>query len=68
MSVEVSRDFISSCSFLSNLKGFKFLFSDIIIYMCLCFSGRLDHVTSYFGFSCNDFARLLCAGEKVCGL
>ena len=33
--------------------------------MCLCFSGRFDHVTSYFDFSCNDFARLLCAGKRL---
>ena len=37
--------------------------------MCLfCSVGRFDHVTSYFGFSCDNFDRLLCVLEKFCDL
>ena len=67
MSVEAGCDFTSSCSFYSNHKALSFF--SLHYFVCVnVFSGRFDHVTSYFGFSCNGFDRLLCAGGKVCGL
>ena len=39
-----------------------------LILFCLCFFCFFDHVTSYFGFSSDDFNRLLCARGKVCEL
>ena len=39
-----------------------------VLCVLFCFVGRFDHVTSYFGFSCHNFDRLLCARTKVCDL
>ena len=53
--IEIGQEFFRASSF-------------SLILFCLCLFCFFDHVTSYFGFSSDDFDRLLCARGKVCEL
>ena len=53
--IEIRQEFFRASSF-------------SLILFCLCLFCFFDHGTSYFGFSSDDFDRLLCARGKVCEL
>ena len=53
--IEIGQDFFRASSF-------------SLLLFCLSLFCFFDHVTSYFGFSFDDFDRLLCARGKVCEL